>query len=119
MIEDELDVRAALVNLLQDWGIAADVVSNGIDAVAHAATGERYRLILSDYRLPGGMDGLEAVAAVRAVADIRTPAVLVTGDMSPELLARANAADVPLLHKPLKPATLRAVLGLEAATVST
>lgn len=113
VIEDEIDVRAALVNLLQDWGIAADVVSNGPDALAHAATGERYRLILSDYRLPGGMDGLEVIAAVRAATDIPTPAMLVTGDMSADLLARANAAGIPLLHKPVKPSTLRALLGLD------
>ena len=38
------------------------------------------------------------------------PAVLVTADRSPELRAEAAVAAVALLNKPLKPASLRALL---------
>ena len=36
--------------------------------------------------------------------------LIVVGDTTPEALARARSAELPLLHKPLRPAKLRALL---------
>ena len=38
------------------------------------------------------------------------PAALVTADRSEDLAQRARSADFPLLHKPVRPAALRALL---------
>jgi hypothetical protein len=38
------------------------------------------------------------------------PAILVTADRSPPVRDEARAQDVQLLHKPLKPAALRALM---------
>ena len=38
------------------------------------------------------------------------PAALITADRDPTLRVRARARQVELLHKPLKPAALRALL---------
>jgi len=37
--------------------------------------------------------------------------VLISGDIAPEVLKEAEMARIPLLHKPLRPARLRAMLG--------
>ena len=60
----------------------------------------------------GTVDGARfraAIAALRA-AHGPCPAVLVTADRSPVIRDLANAADVRVLHKPLKPAALRSLL---------
>ena len=43
------------------------------------------------------------------------PAILVTADRDGALRLRAAQADIDLLHKPLKPAALRALLARKAA----
>jgi CheY-like chemotaxis protein len=63
-------------------------------------------MILSDWRLRGQENGLEAVRAVRAVSGEGTPAVLITGETSPELLKQAHEAGLVVLHKPLQPRQL-------------
>jgi DNA-binding response OmpR family regulator len=60
-------------------------------------------MILSDWRLRGHENGVEAVRAVRAVAGEATPAVLITGDTSSDLLKTAHENGLVVLHKPLQP----------------
>jgi hypothetical protein len=39
------------------------------------------------------------------------PAILITADRSPEVRDEARNAGIHLLHKPVKPASLRALMG--------
>jgi len=72
-------------------------------------------VVLADHRLRGGEDGLAAIDAVRALQHPPPAACVVTGDMSANLLAEARRRELPLLHKPVRPAQLRAVLNHLAA----
>jgi CheY-like chemotaxis protein len=67
-------------------------------------------LILSDYRLRGGRTGIEAVYMLRESFGAAIPAALITGDTAPETILAIDACGLPQLHKPLKPAKLRAFL---------
>jgi signal transduction histidine kinase len=67
-------------------------------------------VIIADQELHGGLNGIEVIAAIRATAGRAVPACLVTGDTTPARLREARAGGVPLLHKPVAPAKLRAVL---------
>ena len=60
-------------------------------------------MILSDWRLRGQENGVDAVRAVRAVTGEATPAMLVTGDTSTDLLKMAHESGLVVLHKPLQP----------------
>jgi DNA-binding response OmpR family regulator len=60
-------------------------------------------MILSDWRLRGQENGVEAVRAVRAITGAATPAVLITGDTSVDLLKLAHENGLVVLHKPLQP----------------
>jgi len=84
--------------------LAAGTIAEAV-ALASQVRG-RIDLILSDWRLRGQENGVEAVHAVRAVAGEATPAVLVTGDTSPELLQLAHESGLVILHKPLQPRVL-------------
>ncbi|HQV09567.1 MAG TPA: hypothetical protein PLL04_10480, partial [Thauera sp.] len=51
------------------------------------------------------------IAAVRSQPGrAELPAVLISGDTAPESLARIQATGVPMLHKPVRPARLRALM---------
>jgi signal transduction histidine kinase len=107
LIDDERAIRDATRELLRPLHV--DVLTAGtIDEAVGLAKESRDRidLILSDWRLRGQENGLEAVRAVRAVAGEGTPAVLITGDTSPDVLKLAHESGLVILHKPLQPRAL-------------
>lgn len=55
--------------------------------------------LILDYQLPGE-DGLSLLERLRA-KDVRMPAILITTNPRPHLRARAAAAGVPIIEKPL------------------
>jgi DNA-binding NtrC family response regulator len=65
---------------------------------------------LSDYHLGGGQNGIACIVAVRAAASAALPACLMSGETHDEFLQAVKAADIPLLHKPVRPAKLRSLL---------
>ena len=65
--------------------------------------------LLVDYHLDSG-NGIEAIAALRWRFGAELPAILITADRSPAVREEARARDIQLLHKPLKPAALRALI---------
>jgi CheY-like chemotaxis protein len=67
-------------------------------------------MVLLDYHLAGAETGLDVLDALEAGIGQRLPAALVTADRTDPVKAAARARDLPLLHKPLKPAALRALL---------
>jgi signal transduction histidine kinase/ActR/RegA family two-component response regulator len=73
-------------------------------------------LIISDFHLGDREpDGLMLIDALRRhrTDSLTIPAILMTGDVAPELEASARLAQVQVLHKPVRPAVLqRAVLDL-------
>jgi CheY-like chemotaxis protein len=66
-------------------------------------------VMLVDYHLDDGI-GLAAVAEIRWKFGDHIPAVLITADRSGEVAVAAKNAGIRILHKPLKPAALRALL---------
>jgi CheY-like chemotaxis protein len=88
-------------------------VSSQAEALeAMAGAGRLPDLVLADLHLDAGPDGLEVVAALRRIWGHPVPAALVTADRDPTLRVRARGQGVELLHKPVKPAALRALLRL-------
>jgi CheY-like chemotaxis protein len=64
--------------------------------------------LVVDYHLDDG-NGIEAIRALRArYGDL--PAILITADRTPEVRREAEAVDIQVLYKPVKPASLRALL---------
>jgi signal transduction histidine kinase/CheY-like chemotaxis protein len=110
VIDEEEVIREAFALLLGGWGARIDTVADREAALGLVRSGRRYQVVLADYRLRGGETGLAAIEAVTAAQAPPPAACLVTGDMDPALLAEARRRGLPLLHKPVRPAQLRAVL---------
>jgi signal transduction histidine kinase len=107
LIDDERAIREATRELLRPMQVNVIVAATIAEAVAFAEKStERIDMILSDWRLRGQENGLEAVRAVRVVSGEGTPAVLITGETSPKLLKQAHEAGLVVLHKPLQPRQL-------------
>jgi signal transduction histidine kinase len=112
VVEDDAEVRAALVALLTQW---RHRVYAGADAagVLHAwqnAAEPPLDAIVSDLRLAGPRDGLAAIADLRAHAGAELPALVLTGETDPDQRRRLNECGVPWLAKPVQPARLRSWL---------
>ncbi|WP_247887112.1 PAS domain S-box protein [Azospirillum sp. SYSU D00513] len=109
VVDDEPMVLKALEVTLRSWGVRvhaartltqARTILDGLDRPPD--------ILIADYSLGGGETGAEAIAEVRRRGTPVT--VLVTGDTSAERLAEARNSSSIMLHKPIDPAELEALL---------
>lgn len=115
VIEDDALAREGLVSLLESWG-GVVVVAEGLStALWQLKFGVLPDVIMSDYRLRDGENGLETVRQLRAAAGKLIPACLMSGDTDPTLMQAARVAGLTLLHKPVRPAKLRSLVRRLAA----
>ena len=111
LIDDDAMVREGAGLLLQQWGVEAALAEDLPTAESLIEAGAaRFDICLTDYRLPGAFDGLQVIARLARRPDAPMAFCLVTGDMGAEVLTAAGAAGVTIIHKPLHPARLRALL---------
>lgn len=111
LIDDEDIILRAMEELFDSWEI--DLVASKTPAEAMKVldeTGLKPDVVISDYRLPGDMNGLKVVEAFRARYGTDLPAIILTGDTAPESIQILNQAGLAVLHKPLRPARLRSLL---------
>ncbi len=111
MIDDEEAIRSGMCDLLQGWGCEVTTAGSCAEALERAAACPApIDAVISDIGLPGQGNGIDAIAALRDRFGARLPALLITGDTSQAALQAARAANLIMLHKPIKPARLRAAL---------
>lgn len=117
-LDNDATILEGMRALLSRWEVSCDIALT--PEGAHAALlARRPDLLLVDYHLDAGQDGLEALDMLRAACALPPPGALLTADTSAELAERARALGYPLLRKPVKPAALRALvsqLGRQAPT---
>jgi two-component system CheB/CheR fusion protein len=107
VVEDEPELRELLVLLLLDKGYRVLATADGPEAIEIAANGSiGPDLILTDYNLPKGMNGLTVIEEVRAKLGRKIPAIILTGDISTETLTDVADAGCRQLNKPVKPSDL-------------
>jgi signal transduction histidine kinase/CheY-like chemotaxis protein len=110
VIDDDALVLDAMGGMLRNWGCRVAAAATPGAALAGLAGGERPDLIISDYRLANGQSGIAAIAELRQVFGAPVPAFLISGDTAPERLREAQESGHHLLHKPVRPMKLRAML---------
>ena len=114
VIDNETSILDGMRALLEGWGCACLTVANAREAMAAIGEGEAPHFVIADYHLDEG-DGIAAIATLRARFGRTLPAILITADRDAALKRRAAKVDIDLLHKPVKPAALRALLTRKAA----
>lgn len=111
VVDDDALVREALSGLMQQWGCTVVAAASGEAALTALSQQNRSPdAVLCDYRLPAGETGNEVIRRLRERYGSGLPAALITGDTAPETLREAKQSGIPLLHKPVQPARLRALL---------
>jgi len=110
-IDNEADVLDGMKTLLESWSCRVLLASGLREAMTLlAAEATRPDVLIVDYHLDQNGDGVECVEHLRTRCGAALPAVLVTADRSEAVRTRATAAGLAILHKPVKPAALRALL---------
>lgn len=104
LIDDDPTVLEATATLLEKWG-----------CIVQPATGLPTRptgcdAIICDFDLGGGTNGLQIIDAVRALEGRTVPAAILSGRSEAGALDAAEAAGIPYLAKPVRPAELRGML---------
>jgi len=111
VIADAPIVLEGTGGLLGKWGYS--VLTAGSDEAALIRLAERQQrpdLIISDYHLASGKTGIRAIEQINAAFGSSIPAILISGDTAPEPLRDAKDRGYILLHKPVDPMRLRAVV---------
>ena len=111
VIDDDTLVLDGMRGVLKSWGCSVVTAGSEGEALAVLTGHERPPdLIISDYRLGDGKTGFELIERLRGTFGASIPAFLISGDTAPERLHEASASGYYLLHKPVLPITLRAVV---------
>jgi CheY-like chemotaxis protein len=108
-VDNDCSILDGMEALLGQWGVHVLKARSSAEAEQLYAEGD-IDAILADYHLGDGVDGIELL---RRLHDGRAPvrsAALISADHGAELALLARTAGYPLLHKPLRPAALRALL---------
>jgi CheY-like chemotaxis protein len=111
VLDDAPLVLQGMGGLLRNWGFCVVTAESYDAALAQlAAQDRRPDLIIADYHLPDGKTGVQAIEVMRNAFGQSIPAFLISGDTHPERLRRVHAKGYLLLHKPVDPMRLRAML---------
>ena len=103
IIEDDAEVCEHLEAFLDEEGYFAATASDGASALKWAETSvEPPDLVLADYHLPNGANGVEVSQQLRRYFNRQIPFVVLTGDTTIEALRNIATHDCVLFNKPVK-----------------
>lgn len=120
VIDNEPAILDGMRTLMSGWGLSVLTARGGEEAVRLLeAEAGAVDAVLADYHL-AAENGLDVIRRLAALQPRPLPAVLITADRSNTVRKAAEEAGVLYLRKPVKPASLRALLaqlsaGAEAA----
>ncbi len=104
--------------LLENWGCDVQTVSGPGDYEARRLhEGEQPDVMIADFHLDGG-DGFGAIARIRQLHASSIPAIMLTADRSDEVREKGEVLEIPVIHKPVKPAILRSALTRNIGTLA-
>jgi CheY-like chemotaxis protein len=100
LVEDEQDVREMTAEHLRDLGYRVLEAEEGAAALRLVQAGAHLDLLVSDFGLPGGMNGRQLADLVRERLP-GLPVILITG-----YAAGQEMSGMEVVHKPFDPLTL-------------
>ncbi|MCP3461506.1 MULTISPECIES: PAS domain-containing hybrid sensor histidine kinase/response regulator [unclassified Bradyrhizobium] len=110
-IENDAAILDGMRTLLKAWDAEVIAVADPEGAIsAIEAAGRNVTGLLVDYHLDRG-NGIAAIRDIRRRFGDNIPAILITADRSPAVQLAAREEQIAVLNKPVKPASLRALLG--------
>jgi CheY-like chemotaxis protein/anti-sigma regulatory factor (Ser/Thr protein kinase) len=110
-LENDAAILDGMKTLLKAWDAEVIAVADPDGAIeAIEAAGGRVTGLLVDYHLDRG-NGIAAIRDIRRRFGENIPAILITADRSPHVRVAAREEKITVLNKPVKPASLRALVG--------
>lgn len=109
VLDDAALVLEGTSGLLKSWGCRVVTAESDREALTKLS-GNRPDLIISDFHLHEGQTGIEVITTLRCAFPGPIPAFLISGDILPDRLREAMMNGLHLLHKPIPPMTLRAMI---------
>ncbi len=119
VVEDDPELRELLEMLLKEAGYRVAMAADGaaaLDWVAQAAAGPD--LILTDFNLPNGLNGLQLTEKLRRALRRPVPVIILTGDISTTTLREVALQNFGLLNKPVKAPALKEAIARLLATAA-
>jgi two-component system, sensor histidine kinase len=111
VVDDEPDVRDSMLELLGKWRCEVVAAESCTEMLGKLVSVQRLPdLIVADYRLSGAESGIDVIARLREEFNAQVPALLITGDTGIEQLREVEESGLHVLHKPLNPSRLRALI---------
>ena len=111
LVEDDPDIREVIVDLLEQWGCRVRAGEYAEDVMRKLdIAGLRPDLLVCDFRLPYGMTAIHVIKMMREQWGNDLPAVVLTGDTASATLQEIHDSNAILLHKPIAPIRLRAMM---------
>jgi two-component system CheB/CheR fusion protein len=107
IIEDDPDIRELLAMFLTEEGYQTSAAADGTEAFEMAMSGKTNPdLILADYNLPDGLNGLQVASKLRVRLQRHIPVIVLTGDISTGTLRDIASENCTQLNKPMSLAEL-------------
>jgi signal transduction histidine kinase len=111
IVDNEPDVLLALSSLLVGWGCDVLAAETYDQVVTEMSDGDwQPDLAIVDLRLRGEETGITLLDWLHKNVDAKLPSIIITGDTSVDRLQDIKSSGYSLLHKPVMPAKLRALM---------
>jgi two-component system, sensor histidine kinase len=111
LVDNDTQVLDATRVLLERWQCEVrGAVSTAAALDQLGDTGWLPDIIIADQHLDQGELGTDTISQARAYLQGNVPALIITADASDEMQRIARSTGAELMHKPVKPAQLRALL---------
>ncbi len=109
VIDNSREILVGMEALLSGWDCRNVSAANLVEVKQYLDEGGSPDVILVDYHLDAGDTGLKLLDTIFK-SDSMPPVVLVTADRSDEVRSEAKQFGAEILLKPIRPASLRAVM---------
>ncbi len=118
VIEDDPEMSDLVAHVLAEEGYRTSTAPDGVIALDLVTRGTvKPDLLLADYNLPNGMNGIEVTTRIRETLRREIPVVILTGDISTSTLREIARQKFTQLNKPVTALELtRTIKGLLPAS---
>jgi PAS domain S-box-containing protein len=100
VVEDNDDVRQAVVDMLSGWGYRVTAAENPDVAVSLIEKDPNFDMLFTDVVMPGAVSVVELIAMVQRVRP--TMAILLTSGYARDLIPQQYRDDLPMIAKPYR-----------------
>lgn len=109
VIEDDEQVLSSLQTLLSLWDCEI-ITTLEPDPQQILAGHPDLDFIISDYQLSAEQNGIQVIQQLRQLSQRQIPALLMTGNTSPELREQLKSLDIPISYKPINPLQIKKMM---------